>query len=1268
MKKQFGKLLQRLRKSNPSRVQRKKKPLQMEALERRQLLAADFGAATESLPFHNSFIAEDVDGNFAITARDALLVVNKLNENQGLTDHVEGQERHYLDTDGNNVLTAKDALFIFNALNGEAETNPTAVFTYAFVDDEGAPITNNQVAVGDRFQLQTFVRDTRGFSAGGINAAYVDIGFDNGDSFDVAVGEIQSFRFFFDKLDGNATDSSFTLSFQGQTTNPIPLFSGTSPRNDVAIASSIQAELEALSNVGTGNVRAIVDTIAKQRDEQDNVPRFSFQIRFLDDLAGQDLPLVSVDASNIGVQPGETFDFSVEEVLAGNESTPEAEARAIVFSDTYANGPRAEVQTNLFNDVGAFSDEIPLPDPGGTKLVFSIPMIATSPGTINFTPAFPDNSPETDIVAGVTTIPETMVDFGSPFALTVISDPTAPVANNDTLSINEDTSVTLNGNVTSNDTVTSPRTLSVVSVSATAGTVGSISGLTYTPPADFFGTDIITYVAEDSTGLQTNTGTVTINVANVNDPPIAANDSFTVDEDSTDNVLDVLANDTGGPANESGDTLSVTAVGTASNGTVTFTANNVSYTPNAAFVGQDTFTYTVSDQDGATDTATVTVDVEPATLPRARTDSVSTPENAPIDIDVLANDGVNPGETAVLLGLSTEILPTFGSVQVTANNTILYTPADADFNGVDRFTYIMNDTAGTGEDSVGTVTVTVTDINDAPVLANDTANATEDTETTFAASTLLSNDSPGPGEDASSQNPQTLTITDVSGLTAGGSVSLSNGDVVYTPAADFNGSFSFSYTATDNGSPALSETATVTVTVAAVNDPPVAVADTASGTEDQVANITTASLLANDSTGAANEVQTLTVTGVSSTSSNGGTVGLSGTDITYTPAADFNGADTFTYSLSDGVTTTTGTVTISVAPVNDAPIAVDDTASGFNQQGIVLQVSDLLSNDSAGPANESNQTLSISAVTANANTNGTVVLNGNGTITYTPATDFAGDASFQYTLQDSAGGEATGTVNVTVEAFTPSTLGGQVWVDETGDGIIDADERDLGAVIVTLTGTALGEAISPQSKMTLSDGSYSFDNLAPGTYTITLTKPHFFLDGLDVPGTLGDLDAIENQFTISIAEPGGVVDTGYNFAMLGLDTTFGRPLDQLASRYIVMNPSLAYNGAYFGLGADNSLLWSARLDGFSNASFAEAVMDDSGDLLLSYVDGSGNIFTSSLGRGEFIHVTDAGGNMLIRVLGGSSNFDWQQVSMAAPPFSAEKYLDSIDAIFDQQGW
>jgi endonuclease G len=152
-----------------------------------------------------------------------------------------------------------------------------------------------------------------------------------------------------------------------------------------------------------------------------------------------------------------------------------------------------------------------------------------------------------------------------------------------------------------------------------------------------------------------------------------------------------------------------------------------------------------------------------------------------------------------------------------------------------------------------------------------------------------------------------------------------------------------------------------------------------------------------------------------------GTLTGSGASQTYTPAPDFNGTDTFTFRVSDGAgSSNTAAVTITVLEDNDAPVASADAGNTLEDTALQFTAAELTSNDSAGPANESAQTLSISGVSANADTHGSVVLGG-GVVTYTPAPNYYGAASFTYEVCDNGvtGGLAsplctTGTVNVNV--------------------------------------------------------------------------------------------------------------------------------------------------------------------------------------------------------------------------------------------------------------
>src|SRR5213079_1367232 len=227
------------------------------------------------------------------------------------------------------------------------------------------------------------------------------------------------------------------------------------------------------------------------------------------------------------------------------------------------------------------------------------------------------------------------------------------------------------------------------------------------------------------------------------------------------------------------------------------------------------------------------------------------------------------------------------------------------------------------------------------------------------------------------------------------------------------------------------DTGTVNVTVTEVNDAPTALNDAKSVAEDGTLSFPASDLTGNDSAGPANESgQTLTVTAVDPiTGSTHGSVSLLSGQVTYTPDADFNGAASFHYTVRDNGTTNgvndfksdTGTVNVTVTEVNDAPTAVDDAKSVAEDGTLSFPASDLTGNDSAGPANESGQTLTVTAVDPiTGSTHGTVVLAA-GQVTYTPAADYNGAASFQYTVRDNgqtAGvndfKSATGTVNVTV--------------------------------------------------------------------------------------------------------------------------------------------------------------------------------------------------------------------------------------------------------------
>ena len=239
----------------------------------------------------------------------------------------------------------------------------------------------------------------------------------------------------------------------------------------------------------------------------------------------------------------------------------------------------------------------------------------------------------------------------------------------------------------------------------------------------------------------------------------------------------------------------------------------------------------------------------------------------------------------------------------------------------------------------------------------------------------------------------TLEVRDAAGH---GIVTLSGLQITYTPADDYNGPDLFSLRLSDGETETI---VAVDVTVTPLNDVPFGGPDSVTTGEDTARVVTHDILIDNDGDV---DGDSLVITAVSS--STNGTAVLGAADVTFTPAANFNGLGSFTYTLSDGTASVDVAVSVSIASANDAPVAVDDTASATQDQSIAI--TSLLANDTDADGN----TLSISAV-SNA-TNGSVTLNGN-TATFTPSVNFVGTATFEYTVTDGIANDI-GLVTITV--------------------------------------------------------------------------------------------------------------------------------------------------------------------------------------------------------------------------------------------------------------
>ncbi|MCP4541931.1 MAG: tandem-95 repeat protein, partial [Chloroflexi bacterium] len=418
--------------------------------------------------------------------------------------------------------------------------------------------------------------------------------------------------------------------------------------------------------------------------------------------------------------------------------------------------------------------------------------------------------------------------------------------------------------------------------------VNNTTDVTYTPDTDHCGPDSFTYTATDGNG-GTDTATVNATITCINDTPGAVDDDANTNED-TAVTIDVLDNDTDA---DTGDTLSVESVIQPNNGTATNNTVDVTYEPNADYCGPDSFTYTASDGNGGTDTATVNVTIECVNdAPGAVDDDADTNEDTAVTVDVLGND--TDADTGDTLSVESVTQPTNGTV---TNNTadVTYDP-DTDYCGSDSFTYTASD--GNDGTDTATVNVTVTCDNDAPVAADDSETTNEDTTVTID---VLTNDTDVDTGD-------TLSVESVTQPTNGTAINNVT-DVTYEPNTDYCGDDSFTYVVSDG---VLTGTATVNVTIECVNDAPVATDDTEPTNEDTAVTV---DVLANDTD--VDTGDTLNVESV--TQPPNGTVINNVTDVTYEPNVDYCGDDSFAYVVSDGVLSDTATVNVTITCVNDIP-------------------------------------------------------------------------------------------------------------------------------------------------------------------------------------------------------------------------------------------------------------------------------------------------------------------------------------------------------------
>ncbi len=609
-----------------------------------------------------------------------------------------------------------------------------------------------------------------------------------------------------------------------------------------------------------------------------------------------------------------------------------------------------------------------------------------------------------------------------------------------------------------------------------------------------------------SEGTSDSDTSVALEAAAPNNPPLAAGEHFTGTEDTALQwtVGQLLAND----ADPEGDTLTLTGVGGANHGVVSLAAGVVSFTPQANYFGEASFDYTVTDAQGASATATVTLALAPVNDAPLVSGEVLASDEDTIDLiaqaALLANDTDVEGEALAIISVTNS---QHGAVSLEADGSIRFTP-DANFHGQASFDYTVADTSG-GE-SVATALLELAAVNDVPMVAGETLASSEDTETLIPQALLLANDT----DADSATDGDVLSIVSV-GTATHGAVSLDAGVVHFTPEINYFGTASFDYTVSDgHGGEA---TTTATLAINPVNDAPLALGETLAATEDTVTLTPQALLLANDTDV---EGETLSITAVANGQHGSVSLDADGT-LRFTPEANFHGQASFDYTVADtSGGESTATALLDIAAVNDVPVATGERMALDEDATAVIAASLLLANDTDADSATDGDSLAINSVTGARH--GSVSLLADGSVQFVPEANFFGEAAFDYTVNDAMGATATTTSYLDIAAVNDAPLVTDDYFVTDRDTVnfiapatLLANDTDVegDALSISAVGNAQHSSVSVEA-----DGTLRFTPEAG--YTGEATFDYTVSDGGDSAGARVHLDVQANQPPVAVTIAG----------------------------------------------------------------------------------------------------------------------------------------------------
>ncbi|BHH84967.1 tandem-95 repeat protein [Desulforhopalus sp. 52FAK] len=714
----------------------------------------------------------------------------------------------------------------------------------------------------------------------------------------------------------------------------------------------------------------------------------------------------------------------------------------------------------------------------------------------------------------------------------------------------------------------------------TGGTISFTGGIyVFIPDADYSGRASFDCQANDNhRGVVS--GHLEFDITPVNDAIDTGSDRLTTLEEQavTTTVTDLTANDT----DVDGAVIDFVSLGAARNGLVTMDgAGNITFTPDSDYAGSDAgFEYIVKDSEGLESTGWVEVEV---------TGVNDTPLVAKTQLTV-NEDIVLTFDQDLLKTLFTDVdgdVLSITAIQALEGGSIheesgVYSfRPDGNYNGDGQIRLTVTDNMGAVAES--TVSLDIFAVDDLAEMGLDTLTTTEEQAVTVTVAELLA---------AGTDVDGALTFAGL-GDTEHGTVSLSSsGEITFVPDPDYYGNEAgFSYRVLDEKGGET--TATVTVEVTGVNDPPTIILGSIEASEDTPIIFTqeTITKFISDLDG-----DTIVLTDLQPA---GGTVSQSGEIYTFTPQANYHGRAILSYTATDmNGGTVSGNLDLDILSMDDPTSFGADVFTTQEEQALITSVSELMANDADVDGSGELQFKDLGGAS-----HGQVQLGADGSVTFTPEENYFGeDAGFAYILSDSEGHEAAGWVSVKLSAVNdkPEITGNRIVIQENES--LTFNQEELSKFIFDPDGDLLSLDVVTNvegGRMELSGGVYTFIPDADFYGEASLEYLATDSEGVEAPGTLYiGVKPVNDLPTVSYSSGSGFEDNEILFNIADLMSGATDVEDGTNLRFDGIDSSL--NGDVY-VDSDNIAHFVPHKDYFGSGFFRYKVLDSEGGIGLGYV-------------------------------------------------------------------